>query len=47
VNIICQNWAELCAEIQNCPLLGQEKMDAVARDFAEIDAADESWGVPA
>lgn len=39
VNLICQNWKELCAEIQNCPLLGQEKMDAVAADYDGVDDA--------
>lgn len=30
VNLVCQSWNELCAEVQNCPLLGQDKMEELA-----------------
>lgn len=30
VRVVCSHWAELCAEVLNCPLLGQEKMEELA-----------------
>lgn len=38
VSIICANWKELCAEINNCPLLGQEKWDSYCQSEASFAA---------